>query len=585
VCCNCLQSQEEGIDLEERRLLREQLKEKCLEQKKLDEKRERFEKSIQTIEKELGLINWRYPEINEDHPFNVNELAEMILAKQEYGILTDKKTKNLYFYSDSSPVYHQDGEAYLRSLAEKLLMSEARIHRINEVVELIKIKTYATLKASTKIGVENGTLNLETKQLEPPTRYEFITNKINAVYNPDAPKYEPWYKFIDEVCPDDKLLLQELSGYCLVKGMPFHVIAWLFGQTGRNGKGTWARTMKGILGAENVSNVQIHELQGKNRFAAYNLVDSLLNLSNEPNTKYHLSIEMLQALSGKDTLDAEKKNVQERFKLESTTKLVVIGNSFPNIINPTEAFWKRLLLINFPNTFVGEKQIQDLEDTWLNNPNPEVRSSILNWMIEGRDRLFRNRGFSLTKTQEEMIIRFKRASDSVASFLAERVEYDRDSFISKIAASNAYKDYCEDMDVNAASPAEFNAKLRSNSKIKETSTRLGIGKEKKKVKGWLGIKLREKPPELPEEEQRILDEQEPVEPVELVSTSEKKSEFKNLEEETAVPAVPAVPPMNCGHCENFRKPSCARQNWGVLNGNENARGYKCFKPRSKEGTS
>jgi P4 family phage/plasmid primase-like protien len=496
----------------------EQVKNNVDKEIKLNDDIERFGKSIQTIEQELGLIDWCYPEIDDKHPFNPNELAEMILARPEYGILTDKTTKNLYFYSDRSPVYHQDGEVYLRSLIEKLLMSEAKINRINEVVELIKIKTYATLKPSKKIAVENGTLDLETKKLEPPSKYDFITNKIQAVYNPDAPKYEPWLKFIDEVCPDDKPVLQEFSGYCLEKGLPFHVITWLIGQTGRNGKGTYIRTMKGILGPANVSNVQVHELQGNNKFAAFNLIDKLLNVSNEPNTKYPLSVEMLLALSGKDTLSAEQKNVQGRCDHEYTTKLVIVGNTFPQIIKPTRAFWERLNLIDFPNTFIGEKQKQDLEDTWLNDPDPNVRSAILNWMIEGRDRLFNNSRFTRTKTKEQMVIKFKRASDTTAAFIAERGEYDKNAFTSRIEASCAYKDYCEDFDLEADTPAAFNAKLRADTKIKETAKRLGIGKDKKLIKGWEGFKLKKT-----EDVDFETDEQEkllPVLPVLPVSTSE-----------------------------------------------------------------
>lgn len=193
-----------------------------------------------------------------------------------------------------------------------------------------------------------------------------------------------------------------------------------------------------------------------------------------------------------------------------------------------------------------------------------MRSSILNWMIEGRDRLFKNKGFSLTKTQEEMIVRFKRASDNVGSFLAEMIVYDKDSFTPKITASNAYKDYCEDMGLEAETPAKFNARLRASSKIKETSTRIGIGKDRKKVKCWLGFRLIK------------------VEPVEPLFTSEENHSSENLGDKKTVPTVPTVLARNCGQCEHFRKQSCrSADNWQFRSGNAQPYDKYCFTLRQE----
>ncbi len=561
--------------------------------KKEKEDQKRFEKSVQTIEKELGPITYVYI-VNEDHPFNPNELAETILSQPELGIITDKCTNTLYFYTNNSPVYHQDGEKYLKNYLVKVLGKEARTHRIKEVVELIRTKTYANIQPSKKIAFENGIFDLETKKLAPFTKYEFITNQLNVAYNPDVPKekYENWLNFINESCPDDKDLLQEWSGYCLVKGMPFHVLMWLYGPSGRNGKGVWQRTMKGILGNDNVSNVQIHELQGNNRFAAYNLKDTLLNLSAEPRTDKMLSIEMLQSLTGKDTIDAEKKGIQDRFKLESYTKITVIGNSFPTINKPTDAFWERLLLCTFPNRFVGNKQKQDLEEIWLNDP--EQRSAILNWMLEGAYRLLANHGFTLTKSQEEMIIQFKRISDSVGAFLSECVEFKKDAFTPIAQASDAYKGYCDSVEIPEAKRAtstEFNSKLRNHSKIKETSKRIGI--EKKKTKGWLGFEVKPFLEEL--EEETEVDSKQKI--LATGTTGTKGTPIlsgKNLESEkndedlseNMVPKVPTVPSLTAKDCLNWHKPSCSHPNPDCLNPiNPCPKTCRTFKPSTLEETS
>jgi phage/plasmid-associated DNA primase len=98
-------------------------------------------------------------------------------------------------------------------------------------------------------------------------------------------------------------------------------------------------------------------------------------------------------------------------------KKTVTANRFPKIKDSTTAFRERRLFIAFPNEFTGEKQIQNLEQVWLNNP--EEKSGILNWMLEGLQRLLSQGYFTESKSQEETEIAFERASDTISAFLKE----------------------------------------------------------------------------------------------------------------------------------------------------------------------
>ncbi len=514
------------------------LKESCA-------KIEEFEKNVKSIGKVLGVIDWRYP-ITEDHPYNPSELTNSIINRKEYRIITDQKTQVIYFWNTKTGIYHKDGEVYLRFLIDNVLGLESKTHRINEVIELLKIRTYATIIPSQKIAVQNGLLDITTGTIEPFTPLEFVTNKLNAEYK-EGIVSEPWLNFIDQICPDDKELLQEWSGYLLVKDYPFHSMMWLYGPKGRNGKGTWARTMQSILGEENYSNVSIDEFDGKHRFAVFDLNESLFNICSEPRTDKALTIEMLQMLTGQDTVDAERKGIQGRFKFSNRAKMTVMGNKFPNVIKPTPAFWERLKLIKFPNTFTGNNQVQNLEKTWLDDP--DQRSAILNWMIEGARRLFTNGGLTTTKTQEETIIQFKRASDPNSAFISECLNFDG-STTPKIDTYNHYKTYCDAIGVQPDSNTKFNDRLRNEPKIRELSTRI----LKKKIKAWRGFSL--KPiPEMEEiENEDIEDEEEQgtqstlpesgtsgTESPTLIPAKNSENENKIGIAKKAVPAVPAVP--------------------------------------------
>ena len=527
-------------------------------------KTDNFRKTIHTMDAELGEIDWVYP-VNDEMPFNASMFANTIrnhISDNLMCVITDKNSQNIYLYNQASGIYHKDGELFLRILIDKVLGLESKTVRANETIELLKTRSYATMTYSQKVAVENGLLDVEKGTLEEFTYSEFVTTKLQATYNPEA-KSEPWENFINQVCPNDKELLQEWSGYLLIQGYPFHSIMWLYGPTGRNGKGVWARTMQEILGEENYSSVSIDEFDGKHRFAVYNLHDSRFNICSEPRTDRNLTIEMLQMLTGQDAIDAEKKGVQERFKFKNSAKMTVMGNKFPNVDKPTDAFWERLRLCKFPNTFTGKEQVQDIEKTWLDNS--DQRSGVLNWMIAGAKRLLSNHGFTMTKTQEETIIQFKRASDSVGAFVAECIIFEVEAFTPKITINEGYKNYCEAIGVPPETVNKLTERFKDTPKIKDTSKRiLNV-----KTKVWGGIKLGVIPSLEESEETEELTTQKTLDnsvigttgtafPCSILTCLSKDNNIIFNSIEKVVPMVPVVPGeiKECGKCGVWRTGSC-----------------------------
>jgi P4 family phage/plasmid primase-like protien len=484
-------------------------------------------------------------DINEEHPFNANELANTIIDRDEYDIITDKTSEIIYFYTKKFGHYRKDGEQILRTLIDQALKTKSSTNKINETIALIKIKTNATINPSKEIAVLNGILDLKTGTLQPFSKGNIITNQLNVEYQKGA-KSENWLHFVEQILPsqEDQLQLQEWSGYALIKGYPKHVFMWLYGPKGRNGKGTWARTIMDILGSENYSNTPIDDLDGKNRFATYSLKHSLVNFSSEPRTNRTLTIELIQSLTGEDPIEAERKGVQERFKMKNEAKLTIMGNSFPRIHNPTDAFWERILILTFPNQFTGSNQKTQIEKIWLENS--EDRSGILNWMIDGAKRLIENNFiFTESKSRKEIIIQFKRASDNIGAFIEEAITLDLKAVTLKTDVQKHYTDYCNFIEAQAQSPAKLNVKLSSLQGVKETKAR--TGPEKIQVRVWKGLSL--KP--LPEESEEVSENDAPQKilsdfgtggtDVTGFSTNRIFEEVNNNIDKIPVPPVPAVP--------------------------------------------
>ena len=82
-----------------------------------------------------------------------------------------------------------------------------------------------------------------------------------------------------------------------------------------------------------------------------------MNVSSEPKiSKYGLSTTVLKMVTGQDTISAEIKGKNERLVFTNVSKLFVLGNRFPIVNDNSLGWWHRVVGLDFPNTFEGEKK-------------------------------------------------------------------------------------------------------------------------------------------------------------------------------------------------------------------------------------
>lgn len=148
-------------------------------------------------------------------------------------------------------------------------------------------------------------------------------------------------------------------------------------------------------------------------------------------------------LSGGGTVSAEFK-FHDRFQFKNYAKLVFSCNKVPESPDDTTAFFRRWVIINFPNQF--------LEGDLKTDPNilkkltiPSELSGFFNWAIEGLKRLLQNGKFSNAKSVEETREQYIRASDPVKAFAMDRIEFKAGSVITKDQVYKAFIEYCEKM--------------------------------------------------------------------------------------------------------------------------------------------
>jgi len=416
----------------------------------------------------------------EEEKVNLYRLAQEILA--ECPIATDIRTYLMFRWNGKCWV--DDAEGFIH---RKLVEAEGEDYKPYHLTTLTQIVQGNSFKDRLEeppphlICFENGVLDLNTMELKSHSPELFFRNMIHADYDPNA-KPEKFQKWLDEVQPDKEAqkTLQEMFGYCLYRGYPFHVLFFLVG-AGRNGKGTLTRTLISLLGKEGCVSIPLERLP--ERFQVTNLIGKLANIVSEPKTSL-VTTETIKMLTGEDLITAEFKGKQKTVQFTNYAKLIVVANRLPPVNDSSLAWWERVIVIEFPVTIPPEKQVPNIEETWLNSPTE--RSGIINWALEGLKRLLANRGFTRSQTMQNTIEQYKRWSQPVQYFLDKYCEYGPNLWVTKKALYEAYKIVCEDEGLPIVSEEVFSREVRKKPRV--TLVKKRISGKAERV--WVGLTLK-----------------------------------------------------------------------------------------------
>jgi hypothetical protein len=116
---------------------------------------------------------------------------------------------------------------------------------------------------------------------------------------------------------------------------------------------------------------------------------------------------------------------------------------------------------------------------------PQEMSGLLNWALEGLERLFINKKFSNETNANSVRKYWMRKSNSVAAFIEDCVELDYDSRISKKEFRKAYHDYCKKNNLKQMGDLAINITLSKELGLSESQIRTYAGRDRI----WEGIRF------------------------------------------------------------------------------------------------
>lgn len=424
------------------------------------EKWDRLDYKEQTINK--ALENVRPKEASKDSPFTkyfagkgqfiVRSLANEIMGDCHFITLDD--TKEIYHYSNG--VYLPEGENLILKSAQQNLGDYYKKSYVENVVEYIKIATLTSRDQINQenhiINLKNGLYNLETNQFRPHSPEKLSTIQIPVTYDPNAecPNID---KFMFEiVSEEDRQVLLEWAGYSMIPDTRMQKAVMLVGN-GSNGKSVFLKMLTKFIGWENTCGESLQKLE-RDKFSAANLYGKLLNVSPDLASSNLSDNSTFKELVGGDNIRGEQK-FQTAFYFENTARLIFSANQVP-AANGDFAYFRRWILIEFPNTFEGRNADKDL----LNKiTGPEELSGFLNKALAALSKLLENEEFSYSKTTDDVRRMYQIRSDTVAAFDSECVQFSVED-TPKLIMYNEYVKWCESNDVDPVTNNIFGKKLK-----------------------------------------------------------------------------------------------------------------------------
>jgi putative DNA primase/helicase len=304
------------------------------------------------------------------------------------------------------------------------------------------------------INYLNGTLVIRTdgRFLGKFNKNDNLTYVLPFNYDPQA-QAPIWKKFVAEVLPDSEsqAVLAEAIAYAF-SPLKLEKVIMLYG-SGANGKSVVLDVVQALLGNENVSNYSLKNLD--HPYFRAKIANKLLNISSEATTS--ISPDEFKKLASGEPIDA--RNVYEQpFIVRNYARLMFSSNELPSEVEHTNAYFRRFLLIPFTVTIEKDRQDPNLAKRII----ATELAGILNWVLEGLDRLNRNKSFSPCLAADKELERYRLETNSVALFCEDQGYIPSTDEKQRIKLSDLhgeYRQFCTTNGFRAVSTRKFRQRL------------------------------------------------------------------------------------------------------------------------------
>lgn len=427
--------------------------------------------------------------------FDKKELAEEIILLQP--IYFDS-SRNWWLWNHGETKWERVDETDILNAVDR----EATINSVNskekgEIIEALKQvgrkKAPAPIK-KTWIQFKNLIIDIENgDKIEASSKF-FVTNPIPWELDEEGFFETPMMDeiFAEWVGKENIQTLYEILAYCLIPDYPIHRIFCLIG-SGMNGKSCFLNLLRKFVGDDNCCSTELDTLL-ISRFEVTRLHKKLVCQMGETNFNEIQKTSRLKQLSGgRDLIGFEYKN-KDPFQDINYAKILIATNNLPATTDKTIGFYRRWMIIDFPNQFSEQEDILD------KIPDEEYRALAIKCTLILKD-LLDKRSFTNEGSIEDRTKRYEDRSNPLEKFMREFTIEDYNGLIWKHDFSTKLNEWCRQNKFREIADVHIGKKMKELH-ISQ-SLKVAPWDISKKCRAWVGIKWKEENLEQEEQEEQV----------------------------------------------------------------------------------
>jgi putative DNA primase/helicase len=316
---------------------------------------------------------------------------------------------------------------------------------------------------------KNGVIDLKTGEIRDGRPDDYITIAAPTYWEGLEKECPVWERFMLDIFDNDQEIVsfvQRMLGYSITGLTTEHYFCILVGK-GRNGKSTTFETVADILGpfAKPFSHELLHELNFSRSSASpspdiLNLRGTRLTWCSETEENKRLNAAKIKRLTGGDKLSARAIYGKDIVSFDPTHKLMLLCNAVPTIDVDDYAFNKRLIIVNYPLSFV-QKPIEDFErkaDALLKETLKDEKPGILAWLVRGCLEWQKN-GLAIPSKIQNETEQLLFDENIIVNFLTEVCNSNPDNRVQGSVIYATYKNWSENNGFKPFNIVNFGKKL------------------------------------------------------------------------------------------------------------------------------
>jgi hypothetical protein len=407
-----------------------------------------------------------------DDSLNLNFWAA--LYARENCLLYEPNEKQIYRYFEKNGLWFKQYQEVILTGISNMLLAESKIagrefmerkrtlatlNGIFNLMQGIAAKPEVFKKNQNFVHVANGVITLNDDiQLEAfsPEFYSRNASPIPYIENAECPRFLNEL-LLPAVSKDDAEVIQKLGGLYLTGHNKIQRLLLLSGTAGR-GKSALVSVIEKIIGVINVAELRTEHLNDRFELFGYQSKTLLAGKDVSGDFLMRKGAPVLKKLVGKDLLEVEGKNLNQRFHMVGDFNVVIICNSRLRIrLEGDLEAWKRRLIVIEIDAPPPERKIPGFDDILIKEEGSGILNFFLGGLMKLRQDIIEIGDIKLSEKQHGLIDGVLAESESARHFLIDCIERDRgnEASITIDELLSAYGDYCSDKKWNTLPETVF----------------------------------------------------------------------------------------------------------------------------------